>query len=91
MKILFVPNWVMPFGHGLCLYTLVLINKTAKDVPYVIAHEAEHVRQWKEEGFFNFIFQYFRELWKVGYKKNPYEIAARNAGVKNRFRYSKYA
>ena len=54
MKILMVPNFLLPFGYGLTLYKLVIINKTAEDIPYVIAHESKHVEQWTRIGFFKF-------------------------------------
>ena len=80
MKVIKVPNWLMPFGYGLTLYKLVLINKTAEDTPYVIAHEATHVEQWTEIGFFKFPYLYIKELIKNGYMDNIYESSAREYG-----------
>ena len=91
MKIIFVPNWLMFFGYGLTLYKLVFINNTSKDIPYVIAHEKCHVDQWTKIGFFKFPYLYIKELIKVGYNDNIYEIEARHYGSINKGRYSEFS
>ena len=74
----------MPFGYGLTLYKLVFIAISPdSNVPYLKAHEAEHVRQWTETGFFKFIYLYFKESYDKGYHDNKYEVQARNMGVIN--------
>jgi len=60
MKVIMLPKWLMPFGYGLALWKLILINKSAKDIPYVIAHEACHVEQWSKIGLFKFPYLYPR-------------------------------
>ncbi len=80
----------MPLGYGLTLWKLALINKTASNIPYVVAHEAEHVRQWAEEGFFRFIWLYGKELIANGYRANKYEVMARAEGSRNQWRYNEY-
>jgi hypothetical protein len=87
MKILMVPNYVLPLGYGLTLYKLVIINKTAEDIPYVIAHESKHVEQWTRIGFFKFPYLYIKELIAVGYWENKYERSAREYGMKNKHLY----
>ena len=87
MKIILVPKWCLPFGYGLCLYWFVIVVKGPYQA-YLIAHEAEHVRQWKAEGFFKWPVKYFYYLFKYGYKENPYEVQARQAERRD---YSKYA
>ena len=87
MKICLVPDWVLPFGYGLTLYKLVLVRKSTKSLAYTIAHEAEHVRQWTEEGLFKWPLKYFYYLAKYGYRDNPYEVQARKAGANNAHQY----
>ena len=83
MKITVVPKWVLPFGYGLTLYKWVLVRKDG-DVPYLIAHEACHVKQWTTIGLFKFPMMYLYYLVKFGYLDNPYEIEARREGQRNR-------
>ena len=90
MKILIVPNYILPFGKGLTLYKLVFISKTAEDIPYVIAHESKHVEQWTRIGFFKFPYLYIKQLFKNGYHSNAYEIEARYYGRMNRDKYMEY-
>ena len=90
MKILIVPNYVLPFGYGLTLYKLVIINKTAEDIPYVIAHEKCHVEQWTMIGFFKFPYLYIKECIVKGYWENKYEMQARYYGRMNRDKYMEY-
>ncbi len=44
-----------------------------------LRHELCHIRQFREHGFFTFIFKYLRESIKNGYYNNKYEIEARAA------------
>ncbi len=90
MKVIFLPNWLLPFGNGLTLWKLVLINKTTKNIPYVIMHEYCHVLQWQKAGFFKFIYLYFKELYNVGYWNNKYEISAREYGILHQDEYKNY-
>jgi hypothetical protein len=90
MKIIIVPKYIMPFGYSLTLYKLVFVRKDSKNIPYVIAHEATHVKQWTTIGFFKFPFLYLKELIKIGYKNNKYEVQAREEGKKNEAQYKEY-
>lgn len=49
-----------------------------------LAHELCHIRQFKEHGFFRFLWLYLRESARVGYYNNKYEVEARMAGIKGR-------
>ena len=44
-----------------------------------LRHELCHIRQFREHGFFTFIFKYLRESIKNGYYNNKYEVEARKA------------
>lgn len=56
-----------------------LLNHTTID------HEMEHVRQWKRLGRIRFLWQYYRELIRVGYDKSRFENEARRvAGERER-------
>ncbi len=44
-----------------------------------VKHEKCHIGQFKEYGFFTFIFKYVYESMKHGYYNNKYEVEARNA------------
>ncbi len=41
-----------------------------------LRHEAVHVKQFQQHGFFKFIFLYLKESFKNGYEKNKFEIEA---------------
>ncbi|MEJ8801226.1 hypothetical protein [Pontibacter sp. H249] len=49
-----------------------------------LAHELCHIRQFKEHGFFRFLWLYLVESWRVGYYNNKYEVEARIEGMKHR-------
>ena len=44
-----------------------------------VRHELCHVRQFREHGFFPFIFKYLLESLRHGYYNNKFEVAARQA------------
>lgn len=44
-----------------------------------LKHELCHLKQFKEHGFFPFIYKYLLESIKRGYRNNKYEIEAREA------------
>lgn len=56
-------------------------NAFLKDEGWV-AHELCHIRQFREHGFFRFLWLYLKESMRVGYYNNKYEIEARMAGLK---------
>jgi hypothetical protein len=45
--------------------------------PKWIAHENQHKKQYKDEGFIKFIIKYLYYSIRYGYKDNPYEVEAR--------------
>lgn len=45
--------------------------------PDLMAHEAEHVRQYKRHGFLPFLFLYLVDWIRKGYYNNRFEIEAR--------------
>lgn len=49
-----------------------------------VAHELCHIRQFKEHGFWRFLWLYLAESWRVGYYNNKYEVEARIEGMKHR-------
>lgn len=51
-----------------------------------VAHECCHIKQFKENGFWRFLFLYILESWRVGYYNNKYEVEAREAGTKEAYR-----
>ena len=85
MKIIYVSKWVIPWGYGITLTpNLILIRKDSIDKIYVREHELIHVEQMKRLGYFRFLYEYFKELIKVGYMNNKFEIQARELGTKRR-------
>lgn len=46
--------------------------------PEWVAHEEVHLRQFREYGFVNFLFQYLVESARVGYYRNKFEVEARD-------------
>jgi len=42
-----------------------------------VAHEEVHLRQYREHGFFPFLWKYLLESYRVGYYHNKYEAEAR--------------
>lgn len=42
-----------------------------------VAHEAVHLRQYKENGLLPFLWKYLLESYRVGYYANKYEVEAR--------------
>ncbi|MBC5994845.1 hypothetical protein [Pontibacter cellulosilyticus] len=51
--------------------------------PGWVAHELCHIRQFKEHGYFRFLWLYLVESWRVGYYNNKYEVEARIEGMKH--------
>lgn len=44
-----------------------------------LLHELQHVLQYQRDGFTGFIFKYFINHIRYGYRNNPYEVEARAA------------
>lgn len=45
--------------------------------PAWVAHEQVHLRQFREQGFWRFLWRYVWESARVGYYANRYEVEAR--------------
>ena len=54
-------------------------KETFLNDPKWVRHEMCHINQFKQYGFFTFIFKYLWESIKHGYYHNKYEVEARNA------------
>jgi hypothetical protein len=50
-----------------------------------VLHELKHVDQFRQHGFFLFIFLYLWESIRNGYRKNKYEVEARAAETDEEF------
>jgi hypothetical protein len=70
-------NVAIVIGRTIHLYH-VSKEDFLKDEKWV-RHEMCHIRQFKEHGFFPFIFKYLLESLRRGYYQNKYEIEARMA------------
>ena len=44
-----------------------------------VKHELRHIEQFREHGYFPFIWKYLVESIRNGYYKNKYEVEARSA------------
>lgn len=67
-------------------HTIYLHNATASELLHNKAwlqHELTHVLQFREWGFWPFLYQYLRESLLKGYRNNRFEIAARDMEKKN--------
>lgn len=65
------------FGRTIHLWNIS--EKTFLDDRRLLAHELQHVRQYKRYGFLPFIFLYLLESLRKGYHNNKFEIEARQA------------
>jgi hypothetical protein len=57
-----------------CISKEEIINNTQ-----LLQHEVMHIKQWKREGAFIFLFKYIKFTFQFGYYNNPLEIEARKA------------
>ncbi|MHC2990692.1 hypothetical protein OB13_03510 [Pontibacter sp. HJ8] len=78
------PNVAMVLGKTIHLSG---VNRETflKDNGWV-EHELCHIRQFREHGYFRFLWLYLRESMRVGYYNNKYEVEARIAGLKGKAR-----
>ncbi len=67
------PWWYRDY-RGFTLAVLILV-KDEEDLP-VLCHEIHHVKQFNRE-FIWFWVKYLWYLFRMGYRKHPYEIEAR--------------
>ncbi len=49
-----------------------------------VAHELCHIEQFRQHGFFRFLWLYFIESCRKGYYNNCYEVEARQAGSRKK-------
>ena len=78
-----VPNefGAMVFGHH-------IFTGQPRLSQWVIDHEVAHTHQYKDTGFWKYLYLYFRYNRKYGYWRNPFEIAAnRHANKLYRYRW----
>lgn len=71
------PRIAMVWGSTILLFG-VSKSEFLKNNKWV-KHELEHVRQFKQHGFFPFLLKYTLETLRKGYRNNRFEIAARAA------------
>lgn len=55
----------------------IVVHPSITLSPELLAHELEHVRQWREDALFPI--RYALATLRYGYHNNPYEVAARAA------------
>jgi hypothetical protein len=66
------------FLGGIVLWSHICFADKAEDIPeWLFRHELEHVYQQIRDGRFRFYLKYFYYQIRYGYKKNPYEVEAR--------------
>ncbi|MCU1353091.1 MAG: hypothetical protein JWM05_2300 [Acidimicrobiales bacterium] len=76
---------VAPGAAATTIGSLVLVRRSAADDPLLIAHELEHVAQWRRHGVLGFLVRYLRPYlagrlrgyshWSA-YRRIPFEIEA---------------
>ena len=62
--------------------TIYLHNITKQEImndEKFLRHEVMHIKQWKREGAFLFLYKYIKFSIQFGYYNNPLEIEARKA------------
>ncbi len=57
--------------------------------PYWVAHEMEHIRQFREHGQLGFLWKYLIGWARYGYYNIPFEAQAREAGRRNAVLYTR--
>jgi predicted SprT family Zn-dependent metalloprotease len=65
------------FGNTIHLYNTTREDFLRNDC--WLKHELCHVRQYREHGFFGFIWKYLLESIRHGYYNNKFEVEARQA------------
>ncbi len=85
---LWVGGPVPPGSDAITIWSVVSVRKAAADSARLLAHEAEHVRQWHRLGPYRFLRQYLGAYltgrWKgfghtAAYRLIPLEIEAEEA------------
>ena len=82
---MWVGGPVPPGAAAWTLGSLVIVRARHADSTHLIAHELEHVRQWREQGMIGFLRAYLGGylLWRLrgyphqaAYRRIPAEISA---------------
>ena len=68
-------NVAIVFGRTVYLYKTSKEN-FLKDKNWV-RHELQHIYQYKQYGYINFVFKYLMETFRNGYFNNRFEVEAR--------------
>jgi hypothetical protein len=55
----------------------IIIREGYENNQSLILHELTHIKQIHDEGLLKFTFKYVINLFKYGYRNNPYEVEAR--------------
>jgi hypothetical protein len=76
-----IPNWARAQTWG----NVVLVKRTTRLTPELLAHELAHVLQWRSFGVVGFVRRYACHLIRHGYENNPLEIVARLAATDDAF------
>jgi hypothetical protein len=85
---LLVGGPVPPGSAAITLGSVVSVRRSAAGDPHLLRHEAEHVRQWRELGFVEFLRQYLGAYlrWRrqgfghqAAYRLIPLEVEAEAA------------
>ena len=64
---------------AVALRRTIVVNPSVELTPGLLAHELEHVKQWREDVLFPL--RYALATLRHGYRNNPYEVAARVAAA----------
>ena len=82
---LWIGGPVPPGAAAWTLGSLVIVRARSAGSTHLITHELEHVRQYREAGFFGFLARYLRDYlgWRVrgfghmaAYRRIPAEVSA---------------
>lgn len=66
-------------ASAVTLGSTIVFDPDAEITPELLAHEAEHVRQWRRDPLF--AVRYTVAHFRYGYRDNPYEVEARLAAA----------
>lgn len=80
MKLHYNTWWLRPTWIGaITLGSHIFFKRKKADVPErMVRHELVHIAQIKREGCLRFYAKYLWYQLRYGYKKNPFEVEARN-------------
>jgi hypothetical protein len=86
---------VPPGSDAITVWKVISIRKASADNAYLMRHEQEHLRQWRDLGFFGFLWQYLGAYvrgrakglpHRAAYRMIPLEVQAREAADEARRR-----